>query len=97
MGRADSAPKSYIVAEAEDVSLSRKAVSGRPLERGREEPPESLERGTLSKGFCRNLGDLLIFILTEMVAQSQGRPEASGKSEEESYDLIVPKKVGNWR
>jgi len=56
-----------------------------------------LARGTLSKGFSRNLGDLLISILTEMVAQSRGRPEASVKDEEESYDPIVPKKVGNWR
>jgi hypothetical protein len=36
----------------------QKAESGRPPARGRQEPPESLARGTLSQGFAKNLGDL---------------------------------------
>ena len=38
----------------------RKAALGRASRRGRSEPTESPARGTLSQGFPRNLGELLI-------------------------------------
>ena len=43
----------------------RKAASGRPIGRGRQEPPESLARSALSKGFARNLGELLVSFLPQ--------------------------------
>jgi hypothetical protein len=58
-GRADSAPKSFIVAEADAVSLAEGSIEAADIVRSSHEPPESLARGTLSKGFPRNLGGLL--------------------------------------
>ena len=75
----------------------RKAASCGPKGEVRNEPPESLARGTLSKGFSRNLGDLLVSTLQGEVPLGRGRPETNGTGEEESYDLVVPRKVGNWR
>jgi len=48
------------------------------VRRGCQEPPESLARGTLSKGFSRNLGQprsLLTAIVAEEVVGGRGQPE----------------------
>lgn len=74
----------------------RKAASREPLCEVLVEPPESLARGTLSQGFPRNLGGLLVSPAHAEVPRGRGRPETDGMGGEESYDLIVPMKVGNW-
>ena len=103
----------------------RKAASGRALGEFAPGPTESLARGTLSKGFPRNLGELPISSRargvvhptqtnraqgvgcapagsevrhsTAEVAGGQGRPEAPGTGREQSYEPIVPMKVGKRR
>ena len=68
--------------------------------RGSWEPPESLARGTFSKGFSRNLGKpraLLDAECAEEVVGGQGKPETEDDGGEASYDPIVPMKVGNRR
>jgi len=59
--------------------------------------PESLARGTLPEGFPRNLGYLVVS--TEWLAEvpgGRGKPEAAGgRAKQESYEPIVPEKVGN--
>jgi len=55
----DSAPKSFIFAEA-DVVTSTEGSIPRTARRGSREPPESLARGTLSEGFSTNVGDLRV-------------------------------------
>src|SRR5713101_2621688 len=52
----------------------RKTAFGRPIRRGRWEPPESLARGTRSQGFSRNLGDLP----SPPVQSRQGAPDSNG-------------------
>ena len=104
----------------------RKAASGRPLARGRQEPPESLARGTLPQGFPRNLGELSSLLLqlrghgarltatgpapagmgctwpgSERASRGkvpavEGDRRRPGRVGEQSYDPIVPVKVGNW-
>jgi len=58
-GRVDTAPKSFLVAEADAVSLAEGRIEATGIARSSHEPPESPARGTLSKGFPRNLGGLL--------------------------------------
>ena len=70
------------------------------VRRGCQEPPESLARGTLSKGFSRNLGkprSLLTVNVAEEVVGGRGQPETADDGLEESYEPIVPMKVGNRR
>ena len=55
MGLEDSAPKSQIVAVAEALDLAEGSIWMTAM-RGRQEPPESLARGTLSQGFVQELG-----------------------------------------
>ena len=103
----------------------RKAASGRALGEFAPGPTESLARGTLSKGFSRNLGELPISSRepgmvhptqrtrpwgygcapagsegrhpTAEVPGRRGRPEVAGTGREQSYDPIVPMKVGKRR
>ena len=55
MGRADSAPKSFIVAIAEAVVTAEGSIWTTAKARSLG-APESLARGTLPQGFSRNLG-----------------------------------------
>jgi hypothetical protein len=73
----------------------RKAASRGPIGEVPVEPPESLARGTLSEGFPRNLGDLLVSSVQAEGLLGRGRPETDGTGAEESYDPVVPRKVGN--
>jgi hypothetical protein len=87
------------------------------------EPPESLARGTLSKGFSRNLGDLPVSFrkigygspgnkgpgpgryrctwlrerrsIWRRYLQSRETGDWKERAGEESYEPIVPMKVGN--
>src|SRR5215470_12265448 len=61
VGREGSAPKSTPMRKPRPFNWP-KAESGQPLKQGGREPPESLARGTLSKGFSRNLGKPLRFL-----------------------------------
>ena len=67
--------------------------------RGRRGPPESLARGTLTKGFSRNLGKPRSLLWQESggkpAAEGNQRPKAMGC--EESYEPILPMKMGNRR
>ena len=102
-----------------------KAASGRASPRGRSGPTESPARGTLSKGFPRNLGELLISSRRQGVVRpwnnelGPGRlgcaargsesgirrqrypvpreTGGAGTGREQSYDPIIPMKVGNRR
>jgi len=65
-GHEESAPKSFLVAEADAVIRAEGRIGG-PLCEVLSEPPESLARGTLSKGFPRNLRDLSSPPMTGMV------------------------------
>jgi hypothetical protein len=65
--------------------------------RGCHEPPESLARGTLSEGFPRNLGELLVSCGTRQVLVSEGNQRWRGRAAEQSYEPIVPMMVGNRR
>ena len=103
----------------------RKAALQATVMRGCPRPPESLARGTLSKGLLMNPGELFISCCKSGrgspnpngpgsrggtgAPQSRaketpgtgtcqrGRPELAGKGEEQSYEPIVPAKVGNRR
>ena len=79
----DSAPKSFIVAEA-DVVIATEGRIPRADRRGSQEPPEFLARGTLSKGFSMNVGDLLVSAAVVVVPRSQARPKAAGMGAEGS-------------
>jgi hypothetical protein len=81
-GRADSAPKSVLVADADVVRRTEGCIA-KAAERGFSEPPESLARGTLSQGFPTNVGDLLVSAVTG-VPRSQGRPKTAGMGVEKS-------------
>jgi hypothetical protein len=123
-GREGAAPKTFAVADVDAVSLAEDSI-WMTVMRGHWEPPESLARGTLSKGFSRNLGglpppparDRHWHRLTAMGpapagmdALARGANDASKRRGtapsretgdgrdglEESYDSIVPGKVGNW-
>ena len=65
--------------------------------RGCHEPPESLARGTLSEGFPRNLGELLVSCGRQQVLVIEGNQRWRGRAMEQSYEPIVPVKVGNRR
>jgi hypothetical protein len=83
VGREGTAPKSFIVAEADDVSPAEGSI-GTAAMRGCYEPPESEARGTLSEGFPRNLGDLDICSSSRGATGHRGRPERPRKGVEES-------------
>ena len=64
----------YVVADAEVFETAEGNIRV-TVRRGCLEPPESLARGTLSKGFSRNLGkprSLLTVILAEEVVGGRG-------------------------
>jgi hypothetical protein len=50
----------------------------------------------LSQGFPRNPGELAIFFRKEGT-RHRGKPEATGTEGEQSYEPVVPVKVGNRR
>jgi hypothetical protein len=58
----DSAPKSFVIADGEAISLAEGSIWATAM-RGGQEPPESLARGTLPRGFSRNLGTPLSLLL----------------------------------
>ena len=45
--------------------------------RGCDEPPESLAQGTLSKGFPRNLGELLVSCRMQQVLDIEGNRDGA--------------------
>ena len=77
----------------------RKAVSAGPIERGLEEPPESLARGTCSQGFPRNLGETSRFRQPKwmQVAPTKGDRRKSATDEEETYEPVVLMTTGNQK
>ena len=88
-----------MTAEADVVSLAEGRIGG-TVRRGPPEPPESLARGTFSKGHPMNPGELP----TSLCDQEPGRkPDVKGdrrrpgRVDEQSYEPIVPMKVGNRR
>jgi hypothetical protein len=91
----DSAPKFALNADADVVRLTEGCIT-KPFMRGFVEPPESLARGTLSEGFPTNLGDLFVPAATSGGTERSRETETAGTGDEESYDPVVPVKVGNW-
>ena len=77
----------------------RKAVSGTTaIAKGGPKSPESLARGMFPKGFPRNPGELAISPLIRAVTRSPRETVGDrGWMDEQSYDPIVPVKVGNRR
>ena len=71
----------YVVADAEAFEPAEGSIRV-TVRRGCQEPPESLARGTFSKGFSRNLGkprSLLAAIFAEEVVGGRGQPETANE------------------
>ena len=97
-GREESAPTSFLVAEADAVIRAEGRIGG-TVRRGPSEPPESRARGTFPKGHPRNPGELPISfrVRAQKVPDVKGDRRRSGRMDEQSYEPIVPVKVGNRR
>jgi hypothetical protein len=103
-GREDSAPKSLYRCDADAFSLAEGSIWQRPLWRGRAGVAGVPSPGHASKEIGREpkraphlLPHQEERLLHREVREPEGRPEGSRRDGEQSYDPIVPVKVGNRR
>src|SRR5215510_3969754 len=74
----------------------RKAALGRPISRGRAGVAGVPSSGHASKGILQEPRRAR-HPLSQRVTGRQGKPEATGTVDEQSYEPVVPRKVGNRR
>jgi len=98
VGREESSSEIDIFVEADAVAAAEGSIQVTD-KRGHQEPPESQARGTLSKGFPRNLGQTSASLATicggQRVAPVKGDRRQSVKDTEEAYEPVVLMTTGN--
>jgi multidrug efflux pump subunit AcrA (membrane-fusion protein) len=81
--------------DAEAVDKAEGNIRSSDIARSRRDRRSPLSRGMLPKGFSRNPGELAIALRERPAAEGDWR--RMGQIKDQSYDPIVPVKVGNRR